>query len=334
MRRVVIIFISMLLFASVLTGCDGASIDNEKTNSESASPQFNNIFDDVPEGIYMFGKNPEYKEGAITIALCGGVDLPNIIRQYIKEVDHINIVEYPLGYYHGSLNTKLMAKDSDIDIFFTQTLDICSYITTHAYEDLSNFDILKERFESNEYANFIASYNDTYVGVPIGNYYYDSSTANVSDTFNKYLVRNLSALNGEFKDKDGEEFYRVLRYLYDNPDDPKDTPFYEGEIGVIGGDFLMMNPYSEKKEQAAEFLAYCFDILNGDIETDGYTVLYPYIELESYENVSLYWDHQPWSIVEPLKNVYNSFKDTDGSDEELKELAQDAARQTDMRMNG
>lgn len=312
-----------------------SSDDSESQSSDSeGGGRFGNIFDDVSEYEYSFGKNPEYYEGALTIAFRGGVDVKFIIMDLLESGEKINVVEYPFGGPFESLNMKLMAEDSDIDIFYTLSLDLYTYITSGYYEDLSQYDVLREKFESNEFVDYVASYNGTYVGLPIECYYYDTATNEQNDSFTKYLAKNVSTLNGEFRDENGDELFELLRYLYDNPDDPRSDPFYEDtEVRMIGGDFLMINPYSERKEEAAEFLAYCFDLLTGEKAAPIHPIAKPYpTGIDDFEGVALYWDFQPWSIVEPLREAYNTFRQTDGTDAELRKLATDAANGTCMRL--
>ncbi len=352
---VLILSFSVLLLS--LSGCgkeasdDSLNSDNSSQSSDDSESQssddsesqssgsegggrFGNIFDDVSEYEYSFGKNPEYYEGALTIAFEGGGDLQSIIRDALANGEQINVVEYPMGIHADALNLKLMAGDSDIDIFFTFYLDTYTYITSGYYEDLSQYDVLREKFESNEFVNHVASYNGTYVGLPIECYYYDTATNEQNDSFTKYLVKNVSALNGEFRDENGDELFELLRYLYDNPDDPRSDPFYEDtEVRMIGGDFLMINPYSERKEEAAEFLAYCFDLLTGEKTMSTRTIAIPYpTGIDDFEGVALYWDFQPWTIIEPLREAYNTLRQTDGTDAELRKLATDAASGTSMRL--
>ena len=344
---VLILSFSVLLLS--LSGCgkeasdDSLNSDNSSQSSDDSGSQssdsegggrFGNIFDDVSEYEYSFGKNPEYYEGALTIAFRGGVDVKFIIMDLLESGEKINVVEYPLGGPFESLNMKLMAEDSDIDIFYTLSLDLYTYITSGYYEDLSQYDVLREKFESNEFVDYVASYNGTYVGLPIECYYYDTATNEQNDSFTKYLAKNVSALNGEFRDENGDELFELLRYLYDNPDDPRSDPFYEDtEVRMIGGDFLMINPYSERKEEAAEFLAYCFDLLTGEKAAPIHPIAKPYpTGIDDFEGVALYWDYQPWSIIEPLREAYNTLRQTDGTDAELRKLATDAANGTCMRL--
>lgn len=348
LRFALVLMLSFSVLLLSLSGCgneasdDSLNSDDSSQSSDDSGSQspyggggrFGNIFDDVSDSDYSFGKDPEYYEGALTIAFRGGVDLPSIIMDSLENGEQINVVEYPLSGPFEPLNMKLMAGDSDIDIFYTLSLDLYTYITSGYYEDLSQYDVLREKFESNEFVDHVASYNGTYVGLPIECYYYDTATNEQNDSFTKYLAKNVSALNGEFRDENGDELFELLRYLYDHPDDPRSDPFYEDtEVRMIGGNFLMINPYSEHKEEAAEFLAYCFDLLTGEKTMSTRTIAKPYpTGIDDFEGVALYWDFQPWSIIEPLREAYNSYRLTEGTDAELRKLATDAASGTSMRL--
>lgn len=338
-----------ILLLSFMSGCATKHNSEENLYTPQSEETDNVSFEDIQafDDNYFFDPHREYDEEAITIAFWGGgIDLPYIIEQYMSKVANVNIIEFSVADDVTLLNTKLMAQDTDIDIFYTMSIDTFTYVNMSYYEDLSQFDILKERFESNNCAGRAAEYDGKYIGVPLDVYYVNyAEVENPNDTLSRYLAANLSTGKGEFKDKDSEELYKVLRFFYDNPDDPKEGSPYTQDFEMLGGEYLIMNPSSQKKTKAAEFLAYCFDVLNGDIEInydrkESGTVIkaiaYPYLELESTDEIRLKWDYQSWSIIEPLRMAWNDVRDgkTDGSDEALRKLAQDAARNVIMRLEG
>lgn len=338
MKQVLSIILIFSLLLITLSGCsDEPAYIEENGNEEetSAGHDFGNFFDDVDEYEYQFGKNPEYQEDAVTVAFRGGADLYSLIMNCMESGMHVNVVEYPLSDHFDAINLKLLSEDPDIDVFYTQSIDIYTYMTTQFYDDLSQYDELKTRIESNDFVKYVASYNGTYFGVPLDSYYYDTATNEKNDTITKYLVKNLSALDGTFLDTDGEELYEVLRHTYDHPDDPRDSALYpDTEVQMVRGEFLVMNPFSNNKEAAVEFLAKCLDFLTGEAEVTWGQIYHSYVELDDYENVELYWDFRPYSIIEPILNAYNSCSETDGSDDALRELAEDAANQVNMRLKG
>lgn len=81
----------------------------------------------------------------------------------------------------------------------------------------------------------------------------------------------------------------------------------------------MINPASDKKEQAADLLSYLFDVysgsenpldgLNAFLAESGFSrvpLIYPYPEAESAEGVYCETVFRPWSVVEPLFGAYNA----------------------------
>lgn len=227
-----------------------------------------------------------------------------------------------------------MAKDSDIDVYVAIPLYEYAYISGGHYIDLSQFDILNERFESNDFARCAASHNGTYVGVPITSYSYDSSTNTQADTPTKYLIKNVHALDGKFDDPSGEELAAVLKHFRDDPSDSRENAIYEDDITMIGCYYLMMSPGCEKQDEAADFLAFVFDYTAGNIDVEHSLGTYP--QLDSYEDVHLSVDYDFWAIIEPIRTAYNEIigSETPLSDSKIEKLAYDAARQTLMRLQG
>lgn len=346
MKRIIALLLAVLLLMPVLGGCEMRILDESQLPPGALDDEEEDLIEALlfdENDIYHFGREvrERYDENAITIAFCGiDPDLLSIIRQYMEEVENVNIVEFPIENGIEQLNTKLMAQDTDIDLFYDVTFYMYTYIKMSYYTDLSQFGALKERIESNNFARCAASCNGGYIGIPLNSCYFDYATVDCNWTIDKYLAKNLSALNGEFKDPDGEELYKVLRHFYDHPDDPREGAPYNEDFKMIDASFLIMNPSSEKKEKAAEFMAYLFDFINGGFELSGKygktTPCTPYPELEDTSDIHLAWDYQPWSIMEPVRLAWNDVRDgkTDGSEKALRKLAQDAARGVLMRLEG
>lgn len=356
-KRLFALIVSAAIIMTVLGGCEVALVDESMlpppiTDSEEEEDALIKAVLVDDDYLYQFPREireREVDEDAITIAFIGGIDISHIIRQYMLEVGNVNIQEYLMENSGDELiDTKLMSKDTDIDVYVTIPLHQYSYIKMSYYEDLSQFDILKERFDSCSFAKCAASYNGELIGVPIDPRYSETVGSTIGATLIKYCIRNLSALNGEYRDEDGSELYEMLGHIrdvvgvdgIDNPYESVEDTYYTEEYKNIYSLFMMINPFSEKKEQAAEFLAYVFDILNQDIPCNsdvGWNApIFPYPEIENVDDVHLYWDYYPWVIAEPIAEAYNKVRDgkTDGKDKTLKDLAEDAARNVRMRLDG
>ena len=359
LKRLFALIISAAIIMTTLGGCEVALVDESMLPSKAADDGSEDESDGILKAVlvdndyfYQFSREireREVDEDAITIAFVGGYEASYIIRQYMLDVGNVNIQEYiTQNNGHEALNTKLLAKDTDIDIYVAFPYYLYSNIVNSYYEDLSQFDSLKERFDNCNFAKSAASYNGELVGVPVDIIYSETVTNTVAPTLIKYCIRNLSALNGEYKDEDGKELYDMLKHLRDEVgadgmEDPtayiEDT-YYLEEYRTVAGQLFMMNPFSKKKEQAAEFLAFAFDVLNQDIPLDlgeGWDVwITPYPEIGSTDEVHLYWDYYPWVIAEPIARAYNEVCDgkTNGKNKTLKKLAEEAARNVRMRLDG
>lgn len=326
MKKLLLFFIATVI---LLTSC--GDIGNQSDTDDH--------YHYASEDFRQFSSDDEYDENAITIAIRGGVDVPQIIKQYMRTVANVNVIEYSPEYEgKGDILIKLMAEDTDIDIYVTHAMDIYTFVEKGYYVDLSQYDSLKQRIDEMPFAKAAATVNGEYIGAPTMSFYYDSSTGTSGDTADKYLVNNLDCINGEYLDDDGEELYEVFRYLYDHPDDPKDSQLYSEEFCSIGTEYVFISPYSTKKEQAVDFLEYYLDVMAGIIEPDGYTINCAFPSGDNYNEAVLFWNHDCYSIVEPIRKAiydirYNS-DSVDGSDEALRKLAREAARQVKMRLEG
>ncbi len=281
----------------------------------------------------------------LTIASCGGAGYTSEINHVIEEFEEmygwkINIVDYDIEKDYYALQTKVMAKDKDIDIVYSPTLDIFNLINSEYYEDLSKYDGLKSRIEGNEFAKYACSYNGEYFGVSIFPSITTKDAVPISRTIKKYILYNINLVEGIYRDSDGEELFEVLKHYYQYPDDPIDTPYYAEDCDYISSEYLVINPYSKNKDNAVKFLEKAFDYISGDIEYADergniYTARYPYPDVDDLIGVYLYWMHNDSdNITKPIGDALNSALKSDGSDEALRKLAKDAAREVRQRLEG
>ncbi len=281
----------------------------------------------------------------LTIASCGGAgytsELHFVIEEFEKEYGwNINIIDYDIEKDYYALQTKVMAKDKDIDIVYSPTLDIFNLINSKYYEDLSKYEGLKSRIEGNEFTKYACSYNGEYFGVSVFPQISVDYPFTISLTIDKYMFYNLNLIEGIYGDPEGKELFEVLKHYYQYPEDPIDTPYYSEDCDYIGSEYLVINPYSKNKDNAIEFLEKTFDYINGDIEyTDEkgnvYTARNPYPEVDNLDGIYLYWMHNDSdNITKLIGDALNSALKSDGSDETLRKLAKEAAQEVKMRMEG
>lgn len=325
MKKLISIVISITIALSLLTACNGqgASTDSSRVSKDS----------------------DEYD---LTIVSCGGTnytgDLSMILLEFEKEYGwKINIIDYDIEKDYYALQTKLLAKDPDIDLIWSQTLDIFTLIHTEYYEDLGKYDSLRTRLDSNAFTKYACSYNGKYFGISV----YPTFDAkdvgyDVAFTIRRYMMRNINLVERTYDDPDGEEFFEVLKHYYKYPDDPKDCRFYEGEYPEIMSQYMILSPYSNDKENAVKFLERVFDYINGDIQYEDSigkvltaNTPYPDVSKEELEGVYLIWQHiDADDTTKPLGDALTEALKSDGSDETLRKLAQEAAREVRRRLEG
>lgn len=323
MKKLISIVISITIALSLLTACGGQETSVGSSNSSKDGDGYD-----------------------LTIASCGTGytgDLSIVLKEFEKEYGwKINIVNYDIEKDYYALQTKLLAKDPDIDLIYSPTLDIFTLIHTEYYEDLGKYDSLRTRLESNAFTKYACSYNGEYFGISIYPNLDLGVGYNKAFTTLEYIKRNINLVEGTYQDPDGEEFFEVLKHCYQYPDDPLENAYY-GEISPeIFSEYMIMSPYSNDKENAVKFLERAFDYINGDIQYEDSTgkVLaaskqYPDVSEDELEGVYLTWKHfDSDNITKPLGDALNEALKSDGSDETLRKLAQEAAREVRRRLVG
>ena len=267
-------------------------------------------------------------------------NISKVILEFEKKTG-IMVRTVNFGSDYQRLDIKLMAGDSDFDLFVPVGMHQYKYLVSRIYDDLSQYEGLKQRFESCRAASYVSSLNGEYVGVPtyIGNGY--TKELNPEDgtrfayslliTKNLYFAQNIDMVNKEFKDPDGNELYKVLKYLYENPNGNEEKMPLGKELKSLDASFVIMNRSSLNKDNAVKFLEYVFDACNGDIEgVVDETNQYP--QIDSIEEYYLEWNFKPWAAIEPISEVFNSVNNTDGKSSTLKKLAREAAAEVAMRI--
>lgn len=237
---------------------------------------------------------------------------------------------------------KLMAGDSDFDIFYSGS-EFHNFVDADTYVDLKGIESLNSRISGNAAADLALSYNGKYFGVPtsLRNYYTeefypeDGSVTSYSlvASENIYYARSVDVAEQRYSDPDGEELYKLFKYIYDNPEGSKKKMPFGDEVTILTSGALMLNPKSQNSDSAIRFLEYVFDCLNGDIPG-----IVPednlYQRLESIENCYVEWRCKPIDIILPIfdaRNAIHAQRDT-LSKSDLKKMARETAAEVAMRM--
>ncbi len=256
----------------------------------------------------------------------------------------VRTVDYDSDYER--LDIKLMAKDKDFDLFSPVSYNVYKYVRTNTYSSLNSYSGLLDRLSQSPLAQVLAANGDEYFGLPLyGTYSYPKESypdkiinADGSETDNpvpfavvatqgQYCARNIDALAGTYNDPDGDELYEVLMHLDKKPSGDNllfgDEFIVNGEFCSLSCEYLMMNPASENKEDAAKFLEYVFD---------ANSINYP--PLEEGESYLAFWRIMPSDYMTPLYSAFNRASQGGLSQSELKALAKEAAKEVLMRMEG
>lgn len=239
------------------------------------------------------------------------------------------------------IDIKLMAGDTDFDLYAPIYLHQHKYFLADMFEDLSKYEGLKRRLDGDLAAGHVSNLDGKYVGIPIyiasdfnkEIYPEDGSPWTYSILISKqmYLAYNIDVADGIYKDGDGTELYKLLKFIYDNPNGNEAKMPFGKEIAVLSNEFVLMNPSSTHKENSAKFLEYMFDALNGDI--DG---IVPedeqYININSTDDVYVYWRYFAADYINPIFDAIDRIAQCDGKNSTIKEIAREAAAQVRMRL--
>lgn len=283
------------------------------------------IFDylNPPKSITFFGR---------------GSALKDVTYQFEKDT---GILIRELSTDYDKLALKLMAGDDDFDIF-DPGWNYNNYVDAGACVDLKEIESLNSRISSNAAADLVASYDGKYFGVPAHIYNFDTEESYPEDGTSScyslmisehlYYARNVDVAEGRYSDPNGDELYKLLKFINDNPTgNRKKMPFGE-EVTILYAQMYMLNPKSQNRDNAIKFLEYMFDFYNGDIPGVVYEEdLYP--ELESTENCYAEWRYRV-AAINPIYDARNAVHDQGGnmSNSELKKLAKETAAKVRMRM--
>lgn len=324
MKRVLYLLL-LICFAFSLTSCDSTH-SHIHSESEMGDEELDLIagVDEDRENIEDYG---------LTIAVYNE-NVDSLVIQAFEETYgvKVRVISFEEEDLTG-LDTKLMAEDDDVDLFRSSTLDLYRYIQKGYFVDLNQFEGLKERLDSCSYTRFASDYSGEYFGLPLF-----PNVTKENYCLREYYLNNLNLVEGVYNDPDGEELFKILRKAYDMQDF-WGCDYYNEEYTSILDEYLMISPYSQNKELAAKFLEISFDYYSGKTsltDTKGNVVTFfnPYPDIEGVEGLYKTWTYSSKEFISILSDISEDTFSSDGSDEALREIAQEAARQVKMRLEG
>ena len=279
--------------------------------------------------------------------------LLDIIALYESETGiTLNAIYYEDDEDIAIVETKLMAGDKDVDIFCVNDVAIPPAYQVGAYVNLFDYDGIRERIESNKLVEKVSTYNGVCYSIPYDIYYSshdrfihptikDSAVEQImiqknatSNVQRSYMYENVSPMDCTFADTDAEELFEVLKWLYNHPDDPAENDVYSNPFSIITSSHLIVNTNSSKKELAADFLCYAFDIQSGAKEPADREFDRKYIQLDFDRLEKAYLDCRALREQRIIPVTVEEILATDGSNEAIRKLAEKTAKEIRKHIEG
>ncbi len=251
----------------------------------------------------------------INIAVVG---VPNqevyYLSYYISHKYHINVNVMSIDYPNKKqLTMKLLAGDTDIDIFYNNAIDTPYYVKNNCYVDLNQFEILQENIQAAKgLLETGFSYDGKLFAIPFNSFSpilvdcmnpYTDLSGTPAYNAEAYMVKYINLVDGTYTD-DGDAFYEWVVHQYEN----KGETAYENltdwvvneklsrDTYVVSSPCYIMNPASPNKENAAIFLNELLNLAMG--KTDQDILEYTGISTDRY--VHLYDLDFDYSKAKPL----------------------------------
>lgn len=328
MKKLLAIILSLALSASLLASCTSP---REQMTHEEANDLLAGITEDV------------IKDEGITVLLCGPNTL--IVEELAREYENlyginVNIKKYGEGSW-DRFTTKVLSQDDDFDLFMPVLYQIAPIVRSGVYQKLNGYENIKSRIKGIDATEMLANLDGTYIALPMSVQLF--STTDTVDvlgnpidrdyTLDKYMFKHLDLFADTFTDPDGEEFFKVLKHFYNNPDETKpEKELYDFEINYASAEYLFLNKYSKNKDEAVDFLCFLFDQMSVESDFLGSLWLYPEVEKGvEYTPEWIYTTYEYWSV---MRATVTEVHETDGSDETLRQMAEEAARELRRRLEG
>ncbi len=328
MKKLLAIILSLALSASLLASCTSP---REQMTHEEANDLLAGITEDV------------IKDEGITVLLCGPNTL--IVEELAREYENlyginVNIKKYGEGSW-DRFTTKVLSQDDDFDLFMPVLYQIAPIVRSGVYQKLNGYENIKSRIKGIDATEMLSNLDGTYIALPMSVQLF--STTDTVDvlgnpidrdyTLDKYMFKHLDLFADTFTDPDGEEFFEVLKHFYNNPDETKpEKELYDFEINYASAEYLFLNRYSKNKDEAVDFLCFLFDQMSVESDSLGSLWLYPEVEKGvEYTPEWIYTTYEYWSV---MRATVTEVHETDGSDETLRQMAEEAARELRRRLEG
>lgn len=314
-KKLSAILVAMAVAATGLFGCSDSKIDNKSgSTGDSVEEEYDLV-------VASYSLDDSYSQSSY-------ID-DSFAEEHGLKIKHIT---YSGDENINKLDIMLMAQDTDVDIFFASVLDVAKYVRLGYYEDLKQYDNLKEKIESNVLVDYVSNYDGTCFGVPSFPQYDNKHIfMYASPKFLTYCFENVDGFEGTYADPDGEELYEVFKYMYENDGDKVEYPLEEVDYKVADcAGYVMMSPFSKHKDTAALYLEFMFDYYR-DFEFKPY----PDLGDVDLEGTYLTWRSTHYKICAPLYDaINNELMKTDGSEKALRKLAKETADHVLMRLQG
>ncbi len=251
---------------------------------------FNNLFVVISDNlgrIEIFDTEKEYP--VVNAAFVGYAPKEmNFLTAKVKDKYNIDVIVKEYDYeQQDELALKIMAGDSDIDIFYSTNINIADYVRNAAFTDLSTFECLQDNI--NRCSSLLEhgySYDGKIFGIP-----YDGDSLYAVNTMEKdptvfergyiwadsaYLTKYFDYIDGTYSD-DGTILYELLKYSYEHPDYDVPCEAVCKDTYLIYSNCYMMNPAAENKENAALFLNEIMNLCLGEYDAELEDTIFNYL---------------------------------------------------------
>ncbi len=312
MKNLLSVLLAIVLFASAFCGCSyEAPLTPEEQND------------------LLAGNHDDDSDGVLTILLCGpGASDVDIAVHKFEELyqQDVKVVKYKDGEW-DEFSHKVLAGDSDFDLFMPVQAQIASIIRNEAYQDLSGIEDIATRIANNPAAKAVSDINGTVIAVPTFIQFSEGTLI----SYMMYCYNNFNLFEIEYRDPDGEELFEALKYQYLHSADSEQSSYYDFSYNTAHPNYLFMNRNSQNKELAEKFLVTLFDVKSKAIESNEY---FTYPEIDGNVEYVPSWLYWSYDIVEPIGEAFRTVLETDGSDEAIRRIAEEASKAAKMRMEG
>lgn len=208
---------------------------------------------------------PQIETGFLAAKLKDNYNIDLVIKQY----DYDERENFAL---------KIMAGDSDIDVFHSTNIDIQDYVKNTAFYDLGTVEVLQENINRcSELLKYGYSYDGKIFGIPYvkDNQYAVNTMEKDNTSLNRgyfwalsaYLNKYFDSINGIYSD-DGTYLYELLKFYYDHPEFDVPCEIICNDTYILSSACYLMNPAAENKEYAALFLNEIMNLCLGEYDSE------------------------------------------------------------------